>query len=92
MHQTRAQTLIRQTQEVSLEISPAELAAVRAQKADKATYNRVVKILNKRPIRLEGGFWKVVWRFIVAEKEPGEIIETPQITGGDKEIFLTQNR
>ncbi|KAF2269983.1 hypothetical protein CC78DRAFT_564091 [Lojkania enalia] len=38
-------------------------------KADQASRRRVCEILEGRPERMKGGFWRVVWSFVVVEKK-----------------------
>lgn len=51
------------------ELSPEMQDEIEAQRALHEERSRVNAILKSRPVRMEKGFWRMVWSFIVVEKE-----------------------
>jgi amino acid transporter len=62
---TRAQSSTRR----SVVLSPEIQDEIEAERAIKEERERIKEILQKRPARLERGFWRELWSFVVTDKD-----------------------
>lgn len=51
----------------SVELSPEMQDEIEAQRARREERQRIRDILEKRPKRMERGFWREIWSFVVAD-------------------------
>jgi amino acid transporter len=65
----REKTLAQNSTHPSLMLSPEIQDEIEAERAIKEERGRIEEILQKRPSRLERGFWRELWSFVVTDKD-----------------------
>jgi amino acid transporter len=65
----REKTLAQSSIHLSLMLSPEIQDEIEAKRAITEERGRIEEILQKRPSRLERGFWRELWSFVVTDKD-----------------------